>query len=88
MPTTTPDSDSDTDDEDTTDDTLGEQGVSVTITDPSSAELIPRYDDLLQKVRKVVQLFKRSPTKYDIYLQKYVKEDTESKEISRRFKSS
>ncbi|KAJ8703695.1 hypothetical protein PYW08_002152 [Mythimna loreyi] len=81
MPTTTPDSDSDTDDEDTTDDTLGEQGVSVTITDPSSAELIPRYDDLLQKVRKVVQLFKRSPTKYDIYLQKYVKEDT-GKELS------
>ncbi|KAJ8720677.1 hypothetical protein PYW08_006142 [Mythimna loreyi] len=81
MPTTTPDSDSDTDDEDTTDDSLGEQGVSVTITDPSSAELIPRYDDLLQKVRKVVQLFKRSPTKYDIYLQKYVKEDT-GKELS------
>ncbi|GBM55701.1 hypothetical protein AVEN_196600-1 [Araneus ventricosus] len=27
-------------------------------------------------MRKVVKLFKRSPAKYDMYLQKYVKEDT------------
>ncbi|GBM35636.1 hypothetical protein AVEN_244522-1 [Araneus ventricosus] len=52
-----------------------------TTTDPrnlhlSRTEVIPRYHDLLQKVRKVVKLFKRSPTKYDMYLQKYVKEDT------------
>ncbi|GBL99863.1 hypothetical protein AVEN_162855-1 [Araneus ventricosus] len=71
---------SDTDDEDTND-THAEQGVTVTTTtDPhnlhlSRAEVIPRYNDLLQKVRKIVKLFKRSLTKYDIYLQKYVKED-------------
>ncbi|GBN53061.1 hypothetical protein AVEN_119303-1 [Araneus ventricosus] len=70
---------SDTDDEDSND---THEGVTVTTTtDPhnlhlSRAEVIPRYNDLLQKVRKVVKLFKRSPTKYDMYLQKYVKEDT------------
>ncbi|GBM12584.1 hypothetical protein AVEN_146768-1 [Araneus ventricosus] len=74
-----------TDDNDTND-TLEEQGVTVTTTDPhhlhfSRAEVIPRYNDLLQKVRKVVKLFRRSPTKYDMYLQKYVKEDT-GKELS------
>ncbi|GBL71530.1 hypothetical protein AVEN_132062-1 [Araneus ventricosus] len=77
---------SDTDDEDTND-THEEQGVTVTTTtEPrnlhlSWAEVIPRYKDLLQKVRKVVKLFKRSPTKYHMYLQKYVKEDT-GKELS------
>ncbi|GBN39074.1 hypothetical protein AVEN_206448-1 [Araneus ventricosus] len=70
---------SDTDDEGTKD-THEEQGVTVTTTaDPrnlhlSRAEVTPRYNDLLQKVRKV-KLFKRSPTKYDMYQQKYVKED-------------
>ncbi|GBM14206.1 hypothetical protein AVEN_167293-1 [Araneus ventricosus] len=77
---------SDTDD-DGTNDTHEEQGVTVTTTtDPrhlhlSRAEVIPRYNDLLLKVRKAVKLFKRSPTKYDMYLQKYVKEDT-GKELS------
>ncbi|GBO18733.1 hypothetical protein AVEN_21860-1 [Araneus ventricosus] len=77
---------SDTDDEDTND-THEEQGVTVTTTtDPrnlhlSRTEVIPRHNDLLQKGRKVVKLFKRSPTKYDMYLQKYVKEDTD-KELS------
>ncbi|GBL94938.1 putative RNA-binding protein 19 [Araneus ventricosus] len=77
---------SDTDDEDMND-THEEQGVTVTATtDPrhlhlTRAEVIPRYYDLLQKVRKVMKLFKRSPTKYDMYLQKYVKEDT-GKELS------
>ncbi|GBM19070.1 hypothetical protein AVEN_236898-1 [Araneus ventricosus] len=77
---------SDTDDEDTND-THEEKGVTViTTTDSrhlhlSRAEVIPRYNDLLQKVRKVVKLFKRSPTKYDMCLQKYVKEDT-GKELS------
>ncbi|GBM49832.1 hypothetical protein AVEN_191236-1 [Araneus ventricosus] len=70
---------SDTDDEDTND-THEEQGVTVTTTDTrnhlSRAEVIPRYNDLLQKVRKAVKLFKRSPTKSDMYLQKYVQEDT------------
>ncbi|GBN64016.1 hypothetical protein AVEN_155590-1 [Araneus ventricosus] len=77
---------SDTDYEDTND-THEEQGVTVTTTtDPrnlhlSRVEVISRYNDLLEKVRKVVKLFKRSPTKYDMYLQKYVKEDT-GKELS------
>ncbi|GBN32255.1 hypothetical protein AVEN_159821-1 [Araneus ventricosus] len=77
---------SDTDDDDTND-IHEEQGVKVaTTTDPrhihlSRAEVIPRYNDLFQKVRKVVKLFKRSPTKYDMYLQKYVKEDA-GKELS------
>ncbi|GBN69037.1 hypothetical protein AVEN_240894-1 [Araneus ventricosus] len=76
---------SDTDDEDTND-THEEQGMTVTTTDPRHLSiLIPRYNDLLQKVRKVVKLFKRSPTKYDIYLQKYVKEDT-GKEIKPYFR--
>ncbi|GBN17013.1 hypothetical protein AVEN_74390-1 [Araneus ventricosus] len=76
---------SDTDDEDTND-THEEQGVTITTTtDPrnlqlSRVEVIPRYNDL-QKVRKVVKLLKRSPAKYDMYLQKYVKEDT-GKELS------
>lgn len=82
--TPTTSNESDTDDEDTTKD--DEQGVTVTITDPRhaylcKAEVIPRYIDILQKVRKVVKLFKRSPTKYDMYLQKYVKEHT-GKELS------
>lgn len=77
---------SDTDDEFTTNDAVEEQGVTVAIMDPrhpyrSKAEIIPRYNDVLEKVRKVVKLFKRSPTKHDMYLQKYVKEDT-GKELS------
>ncbi|GBN53163.1 hypothetical protein AVEN_133826-1 [Araneus ventricosus] len=74
---------SETDDEDTNE----EQGVTVTTTtDPrnlylSRVEIIPRYNDLLQKVRKVVKLVRRSPTKYDMCLQKYVKEDA-GKELS------
>lgn len=85
--TTSNESDTDTDDEDTmNDEEQLEQGVIVTITDPgdpylSKAEVIPRFNDILQKVRKVVKLFKRSPTKYDMYLQKYVKEDI-GKELS------
>ncbi|GBM11906.1 hypothetical protein AVEN_209610-1 [Araneus ventricosus] len=76
---------SDTDDEDTNN-THKERGVTVTATTDSRnlhlsrVEVIPRYNDLLQKVWKVVKLFKRSPTKYDMYLQ-YVKEDT-GKELS------
>ncbi|GBN57936.1 hypothetical protein AVEN_176159-1 [Araneus ventricosus] len=71
----------DTDDDDTND-THEEGGVTVTTTtDPrhlhlSRAEVIPRYNYLLQKVRKMVKLFRRPPTKLDMYLQKYVKEDT------------
>ncbi|CAH0560586.1 unnamed protein product [Brassicogethes aeneus] len=73
---------SDTDDKDTNDnDTYEEQGVTITMDPCHHHEVIPRYYDLFQKVRKVVKLFKRSPTKYDMYLQKYVKEET-GKELS------
>ncbi|GBO01602.1 hypothetical protein AVEN_46634-1 [Araneus ventricosus] len=65
---------SDTDDEDTND-THEEQGVTVTTTTDhrnlhlSRVEVTPRYNDLLQKVRKVVKLFKRSSTKcWDNYI--------------------
>ncbi|GBM29657.1 hypothetical protein AVEN_224314-1 [Araneus ventricosus] len=67
---------SDTDDGETNN-TYEEQGVTVTTTTDfrhlhlSRAEVIPRYNDLLQKARKLVKLFKRSPTKYDMYLEKY-----------------
>ncbi|GBP73419.1 hypothetical protein EVAR_21375_1 [Eumeta japonica] len=52
-------------------------GLAVTIepTLVDSVELISRYSALLMKVRKVVKLFKRSPTKDDLFLQKYVKEE-------------
>ncbi|GBN73327.1 hypothetical protein AVEN_41244-1, partial [Araneus ventricosus] len=80
-------SDRSLDTDDNTNDICEEQGVTVTTTTDSRhlhlsrAEVIPRYNDLLQKVQKVVKLFKRLPTKYDMYLQKYVKEDT-GKELS------
>ncbi|GBO41435.1 hypothetical protein AVEN_173329-1 [Araneus ventricosus] len=63
-------------DEENMNDTCEEQGVTVT-TDPrhlrpSKAEVIPRYNDLLHKVRKMVKVFKRSPTKYDMHLRKTI----------------
>ncbi|GBP44944.1 hypothetical protein EVAR_84435_1 [Eumeta japonica] len=48
--------------------------VTVEPTLVDSVELIPRYSALLMKVRKVVKLFKKSPTKFNLFLQKYVKE--------------
>lgn len=69
----------DIDDEDT-EETNEEQGLTVTI-DRQPAEVIPGYNDLLIKVRKVVRIFRGSPTKEDMYLQKYVKEET-GKELS------
>ncbi|GBN26014.1 hypothetical protein AVEN_141626-1 [Araneus ventricosus] len=74
-------------DTDDTTDTHEEQGETVTKTTDrrhlhlSRAEIIPRCNDFLQKVRKVVHLFRRSPTKYGMYTQKSVKEDT-CKELS------
>ncbi|KAJ2948892.1 hypothetical protein O0L34_g5823 [Tuta absoluta] len=66
---TTEESDNDEDDEV---DAI-EQGVTVSI-NSTPTEMTPRYDDLLKKVRKVVKIFKRSPTKNDLFLQKYVRE--------------
>lgn len=57
-----------------------EQSLAINI-DRQSAEVIPDYSDVIQKVRKVVKLFRKSPTKDDTYLQKYVKEET-GKELS------
>ncbi|KAJ2937741.1 hypothetical protein O0L34_g19134 [Tuta absoluta] len=58
-------------------------GLAVTVepTLVDSVELIPRYSKLLMKVRKVVKHFKKSPTKDDLFLQKYVKEE-KGKELS------
>ncbi|XP_060801934.1 uncharacterized protein LOC132903887 [Amyelois transitella] len=62
---------SDNDDDDDMD--ANEQGVTVNINSPP-LEMTSTYDNLLKKVRKVVKIFKRSPTKNDVFLQKYVKE--------------
>ena len=71
----------DDDDDDTSDDeTSEEQVLTVTHLEQSPAELIPSYKDLINKVRKVVKIFKKSPTK-DACLQKYVREDL-GKELS------
>ncbi|GBP65545.1 hypothetical protein EVAR_87521_1 [Eumeta japonica] len=71
----TDESDECEDDEDL--ETKMNDGLAVTV-EPSlvnSVELNPRYSALLMKVRKVVKLFKKSPTKFDLFLQKYVKEE-------------
>ena len=44
-------------------------------------EMSTEYQDVVQKVRKVVKLFKRSPTKNDAQLQPYVKQEL-GKELS------
>lgn len=67
-------------DDDDTEETNEEQGLTITI-DRQPAEVIPGYNHLLIKVRKVVRIFRGSPTKEDMYLQKYVKEET-GKELS------
>lgn len=70
--------DDDSENMDELDDKQGATGTSLIIeTDDSGAsiEIVPKYNDLLQKVRKVVKLFRKSPTKDDVYLQKYVREE-------------
>lgn len=58
------------------------EGLEVVIEPtPTGPEVISRYNELLKKVRKVVKTFKRSPTKDDMFLQKYVKE-AKGKELS------
>ncbi|KMQ87683.1 crossover junction endonuclease mus81-like protein [Lasius niger] len=51
-----------------------ESGLSVTSSLPS-VEVVLNYRDLIAKVRKAVKIFKKSPTKNDIYLQKYVQKE-------------
>lgn len=82
----TDESDECEDDEDLeTENTEMNDGLALAVTvEPTlvdSVELIPRYSALLMKVRKVVKLFKKSPTKDDLFLQKYVKEE-KGKELS------
>ena len=63
-------------------DTETNEGLEVVIEPtPAEPEVIPRYSELLKKVRKVVKTFKKSPTKDDMFLQKYVKE-AKGKELS------
>lgn len=50
--------------------------VTVDINDLPHAEEIPEFREILEEVRKVVRFFRKSPTKYDTYLQKYVIEET------------
>lgn len=65
---------SDDEDEDYDDDLSEDHALSVTLNLPP-AEVVPNYNSLIKKVRKVVKIFKKSPTKNDTYLQKYVKEE-------------
>lgn len=67
------DSDEDNND-DYNDETNEEQGLTVTVDQPP-VELISDYNDLINKVRKVVKIFKKSPKKNDAYLQKYVQQE-------------
>ena len=46
------------------------------------AELSDSYQAVVNKVRKIVKIFKRSPTKNDAVLQKYVKMDNEARECA------
>ena len=46
------------------------------------AELSPQYRHIIDKVRKIVKLFRKSPVKNDSILQKYVKEDHPGEELS------
>jgi len=62
------------DDEDDDVDEDEEDGLSVTLS-LSPVEVVLNYRDLIAKVRKTVKIFKKSPTKNDIYLQKYVQEE-------------
>lgn len=61
-------------DDENDDDEDEEGGLSVT-SSVSSVEIVSNYKDLITKVRNAVKIFKKSPTKNDIYLQKYVQEE-------------
>lgn len=55
---------------------------TLTREDVNVAELSPKYRHIIDKVRKIVKLFRKSPVKNDSILQKYVKEDHQGKELS------
>ncbi|XP_075990255.1 uncharacterized protein LOC142985898 [Anticarsia gemmatalis] len=71
------------DDEDPVDSSESTADMAVIISYPDfpDIEIVTKYSDLLSKVRKVVKLFKKSPTKNDTFLQKYIKEE-KGKELS------
>lgn len=48
----------------------------------TAAELSREYRGIIEKVRKIVKMFRRSPVKNDSILQKYVKEDHQGKELT------
>jgi hypothetical protein len=70
--------DSDGSDDDEFDDGDAEEDNGIEIIDDSyqydsCIELLQDYQDIVSEVRKIVKLFKRSPTKNDDILQPYVK---------------
>jgi hypothetical protein len=48
----------------------------------SIAELSPQYRTTITKVRNIVKMFRKSPTKNDSVLQKFVKEDHKGQELA------
>lgn len=66
---------SDDDDNDSCDGEMGEEHVfSFARLEQPPAELRPNYRDLIEKVIKVVEIFKKSPTK-NACLQKQIQQD-------------
>jgi hypothetical protein len=57
------------------DEAINEDYGLTIILDQRPTELVHSYRNLIKKVRKVVKIFKNSPTKNDIYLQKYILEE-------------
>lgn len=46
---------------------------------PSSVKIASNYKDLITKVRKIVKIFRKSATKHDFILQKYIQEEHNKK---------
>lgn len=63
------------DDEDD-DDVEDEEGGLSIISSLLSVEVVSNYRDLITKVRNAVKIFKKSPTKNDIYLQNMCRKNT------------
>lgn len=59
---------SDVDDDD-------DEGGFVVDCTPSSVKIASNYKNLIKKVRKIVKIFKKSLTKNDLILQKYIQEE-------------
>jgi hypothetical protein len=71
------------DDDDNDDDDYEDDDVNESMDDSDIiAEMSNSYKDVVHKVRTIVKLFKRSPTKNDDVLQKYVKMENQGRELS------